>query len=212
VRWFRARIPMTDAQMQEIDADIRKYAWTVANCTQADVVTQVYEALDSAIANGTTVDEFKKTIGEQLEQSWGGEDPGQLETIFRTNVQSAYNAGRYEQQTDPVILHARPYWQFDAIEDDRTSDICSELDHTVLAADDDFWDEHQPPLHFNCRSTVVALSADEADEAGVSEDAPETPAADGFGDAPELSSGDWEPDPKDYPSEIASVLRSKLDF
>lgn len=210
VQWFRSRIPMTEAEYQELSEEIQERAFKVSAVAQADLVTQVYDALDSAIADGTTFEEFKEKVGAALEESWGGEMPGRLETIFRTNVQSAYGAGRYAQQTDPVVMHRRPVWQFSAIEDDRTSDICGDLDGTTLDADDPFWDTHQPPLHFNCRSTVIALTQEEGDEEGIDSHAPEVAPDDGFGDKPDVPAGDWEPDLKDYPHSIGEVLREKL--
>lgn len=71
-------------------------------------------------------------------------------TIFRTNVQSAYNAGAYQQRNDPAVRKRRPFWQFRAIQDARTSDLCRPLDGIVRPADDPWWKTHTPPLHHQC--------------------------------------------------------------
>ena len=36
---------------------------------------------------------------------------GQAGLIFRTNIQTAYNVGHYEQMTDPGVMKLRPVWQ-----------------------------------------------------------------------------------------------------
>jgi len=198
---FRKRVPLTEEEYESILEEERVRAFTVAGAAQADLVTQVYEAIDSAIEQGTTFEEFKDQVGDALESAWGGEIPGRLETIFRTNVQTAYSHGRYKIMTSKAVKEARPYWRAEVVDDDRTSDICEELIGVVLPADDPFWDDHIPPLHFNCRTVLSPLSAEEAADEGVAEEEPDTDADEGFGGTPDED--DWEPDAEDYPAEIA---------
>ena len=47
--------------------------------------------------------------------------------------------------------------QFDAILDDRTTELCKSLDGVIRPVDDAFWDQYYPPNHFNCRSDVRQL-------------------------------------------------------
>jgi SPP1 gp7 family putative phage head morphogenesis protein len=205
VAWFRERVPLTSQEWAKLTAEARARAFTVANVTQLDVVTEAWRALDAAIAQGTTFADFKATVGEDLAAAWGGEDATRLETIFRTNVQLAYNAGRYQQQTDPDVLDARPFWRFSAVLDSRTSRICSPLHGTTMPAAHPWWSNHQPPLHFNCRSTVISLTEEQAKTAGVTDEAPDVEPQDGFGNllAP------YEPDLSDRPAALASAYEAK---
>lgn len=152
IRAFRARVPMTKDEWDDLDEAEREYSFTVAGAAQADLVTDVYEAVGRAIEDGTDFDDFKGAIGDSLEESWGGEEPGRLDTIFRNGVQGAYNAGRYEAATAPTVKAERPYWRFDAILDkDTTEDICRPIAeaHVILSADHPWWQGHYPPLHYN---------------------------------------------------------------
>lgn len=65
--------------------------------------------------------------------------------------------------------------------DADTTEVCLAAHGTVLPADDSWWDEHAPPLHFNCRSTVETLSPEEAEEHGITENPTELKAQEGFG-------------------------------
>lgn len=47
-----------------------------------------------------------------------------------------------------------PYLEFDATLDNRTTDVCIALDGTRLPVDDEFWDIHALPLHWNERSII----------------------------------------------------------
>jgi SPP1 gp7 family putative phage head morphogenesis protein len=48
--------------------------------------------------------------------------------------------------------------RFDAINDDRTSAVCRELDGVVRPVDDAFWQVYYPPNHWGCRSDVAQES------------------------------------------------------
>lgn len=210
IKLFRARVPMTKKEWAQLDDEARQRAFTVARVAQADVLAQTWEAIDRAIENGTTFEDFVADAGDQLEASWGTEIPGRLETIFRTNVMGAYNAGRMELITDPAVMEDRPFWRFDAINDSRISDFCEPLDGKVMAADDPFWASHTPPLHFNCRSVITPLTPEEAQEAGLTEKAPSVEAADGFGAMPS-GLGDYEPDLAAYPEGIRDRVGESFD-
>lgn len=209
IRAFRKRIPMTDPEFRQLEAGERRRAFWVAGVTQARAVQQVFSAIDRAIADGTTLEDFKTEAGAQLAESWGGEDAPKMETIFRTNVMSAYNGGRHEVLSHPAVKKARPYLRFDAVTDSRISPICEALDGTVLPADDPFWRNHTPPLHFACRSVLVPLDVNEAEDEGISEKAPEVDADEGFGRPPEPS--DAEPDLSSFDPDIRRVLRARFE-
>ena len=51
---FLKRVPMTSDEYDQLEAAEQEFAFTVANVAQADLVADVYEALQSAIAEGTT--------------------------------------------------------------------------------------------------------------------------------------------------------------
>lgn len=119
---------------------------------------------------------------------WGAPNAARLETIFRTNVQAAYNAGRFAELSRPAMRAVRPFWKYVAILDGRTTATCAPLQGTVRPHDDDFWRTHWPPLHFNCRSTVVSLSRAEAARAGGATPVPKAAApGEGFGTRPALA-------------------------
>jgi SPP1 gp7 family putative phage head morphogenesis protein len=205
VKDFRRRVPMTDPAWRKLEASERRRAFWVATVAQARLVQQALDAVDRAIRDGRTLDNFKAEVGPQLAEAWGRDDPAHLENVFRTNVMSAYNGGRYEILTDPVVMEARPFLRFDAVGDSRTSEICEELDGTVLPADDAFWATHTPPLHHQCRSVLTPLTAEEAADEGIDRAAPAVAPDDGFGQprTPEPSLEGLDP-------ELVRLLRERL--
>lgn len=211
---FRRKDPITDDEIDTLTEVERERAFWVAGVAEADMVQQVYDAIDSAIENGTTLEDFKAACGQGLEDAWGDEKAYRVDTIFRTNLGDAYSAGRYESMTAPEILEARPYWTYRVIEDQSTSDVCQELDdeHIVLPADDPFFARRHPPLHHSCRTEIAPLTPEEAEAEGLTDGAPkmENEPDEGFGAAPSVRGEDWAPDPDNYSADVGDVLRERM--
>lgn len=211
LRWFRARVPMTEAVFARLTAEARQRAFTLAGAAQLSVVSEVWRALDTALASGASLADFKRTVAPALLDAWQGSarnPSARMELIFRNATQRAAVHGRIEQLRDPAVARSRPYWMFDAVGDARTSEVCKALDGTVLLATDPFWQTHTPPCHHACRSTIRGLRASDAKARGVTEKAPETAAQDGFGALP--GAEEWQPREGDYPPEVWAAHREGL--
>ena len=172
-----------------LDDRAKKRAFSVAGVTKANVLGDAWRAIDRALEKGTTFEDFQAEIGPALERSWGGSVGGpswRMETIFRTNVQSAYSAGRYQVTMDPDIVQLRPFRMFDAVMDSRVSAVCEACDGVTLPVDHPWWSGHVPPCHHACRSGFISLSKAQADRQGVTKKVPETAASEGFGSPPDL--------------------------
>lgn len=207
---LRRRVPMTDDAFSALEQQELEFAFTVADVAQLDVVLDVYEAIQSAVADGTTFEDFKAEVGEKLEAAWGEEDGARLETVFRTNVQTSYNGGRYEAAQR--VKEDRPYWRFDGPDDTSTSDICRPCIGVVLAADHPWWQTHYSPLHHRCRHRVSTLTQAQAEREGITAHPPSVDVPSGFGLAPTGGGGSsWEPDPAEYPDAIRAALEDRLD-
>lgn len=210
IEWFDDRFPLTQELKDSLGKYAGKRAWTVAGVAQLDVVLEVFDSIRSALSEGTSLADWKRDIRKRVGDRWGSKTSARLDTIFRTNVQTAYNRGRWQQMKDPDVVDVRPYWMYDAILDDRRTPICKSLSTpkpVVLPQDDPFWDSHVPPLHFQCRSSLRALTAESAKRRGITGKAPDEKVPEGFGNAP--TEEDWKPDPDKYPSELFEIFEEK---
>jgi hypothetical protein len=196
---------MTDEAFTMLSNAEQDHAFRVASVAQADLVNDVFSALDSALVEGDFA-VFKKRVGKQLADAWGGADALRLDTVFDTNVQSAFSAGRYRQMVDPAILRARPIWRMRVVEDGRTSKYCKPVDHVTEGAESAYWDHNYPMRHYRCRSYVETLSP----ETPVDASPPTTPPAPGFGGRPPSVGTDWRPDLSSYPEAIAAELAKRI--
>lgn len=148
-------------------------AFTVAKCTRLDVLTSIRGAVDDALKQGLTEEQFIKQLTPTLQKlGWWGKQviidesgqaqnitlgtPYRLKTIYQTNTRTAYAAGRYAQMMSDADLY--PYWQYVAVLDSHTRLAHAELNNMIFRYDDLFWQTHYPPNDWNCRCRVRAVS------------------------------------------------------
>ena len=190
VKYMSSKVPMTRKEYKQLDDKLRFRAFTASRLSQIDAIEKVRKHLVKSIANGGTLTEFQTQEGIEAALKVSGfskESPWYWETVYRTNIQTAYNTGRLMQyEKNPPL-----YLEFIGIDDSRqTQDICKPRSGIILPYKDSWWNDNYPPLHFNCRSTVRAIYKEEADIRGISpSDIPQLDDVDtGFGKNP-LKSG-----------------------
>ncbi|MCW3835979.1 phage minor head protein [Sphingomonas canadensis] len=175
VAFFRQKGYRIGFNWQDVWQGEHARAFTVAKAMQRDLLEDIREQVDRAIAEGIGFDEFVSTLRPKLEaRGWWGRkrmiDPGtgraemvqlgsvrRLRTIFDTNLRTAYAAGKWEriQRTKAAL----PYLEYSSMEDGRVRPEHDAWDGTILPVDDPWWDTHYPPCDWNCRCTAVQRSA-----------------------------------------------------
>lgn len=175
VDYFKERVPVTANQFYKIAEQYRGLAFTVSGYTKAQILKRFYDEILAALEDGNPFTEFRSNMNSFLEsEGYEGLTPLQADNIFRTNIQTAYNVGHYEQMSDPDVVALRPYWQYDAVNDAHTRPSHLAMDGKVFPADSPVWDTWYPPNGFRCRCTVRSLSKRQVEKRGlkVEEDTP----------------------------------------
>lgn len=163
IRIAGSRKAVTPKDYRTLSAHVKQQAFTVGRLTQLDMVKKAKDVYLKALSEEKVGDigQFIRDMGAVTPDASGW--AGYYQMVYRTNIQSDYNAAKaWSLQEDPP-----EFLQFVAIEDERTSDICSARAGVVLPYDDTFWDNNWPPLHYNCRSTVRSVDAAEAEAMGI---------------------------------------------
>jgi SPP1 gp7 family putative phage head morphogenesis protein len=190
IEWARRRgIELPQAFYNELSAESRWLSFTVSGLSSLDQIQHVLDALTRTLEDGKTFADWKAEV--IADPSLLSLPKGRLSTIFRTNTQSAYEAGRWEQFERNKSR--RGYLLFDAINDGRTTAVCRHLDGIIRPVDDPLWDRYAPLNHFNCRSTLISLTEEQARSRsgqkggktyGLNQPEPTEPPADGFDGSP----------------------------
>jgi SPP1 gp7 family putative phage head morphogenesis protein len=207
IAWFRSQFPVTGELLNELGSFAGPRAWTVAGVTELDVLTDVHKAIDKAIEQGTSFEDFRRDVKAKLFAQWGKKDSARLETVFRTNVQQSYNRGRWVQMTDPDVVALRPFWMYDAVLDSRSSKICPPRDGITRPHDDPYWKANYPPLHHRCRGSVRTLTERQAKKQK-KKPVPEVEPSKGFGASPD-EAAEWRPDKAKYPADLWNRFEKK---
>lgn len=159
IDFLKGTVPLHKGEWEALEKPLRFRAFTVARLAELDHIEKVRQTLVTALEKGDGFQEKWATLRETLKTR--GEDiaPGYFETVYRTNVQTAYNAGRLMQYQD----NPPRAWELLVIEDGRTSDTCKGIASLIgngraLPANHPFWKKYGfPPYHFNCRTTFRAV-------------------------------------------------------
>jgi SPP1 gp7 family putative phage head morphogenesis protein len=173
IEYFRSRGMRIAGDWKSVAAAVRAGSFSVAGVMKAQVLEDIRAALQEALDSGQTYDDFKRGLVPKLQAAgwWGrwphdtetgeilpgkGIKPRRLETIFRTNLQGAYMAGRYKGMVEASDSH--PYWMYSAVLDDRTRPRHRSLNGRVFRWNDPIWQVIYPPNGYNCRCRVRPLS------------------------------------------------------
>jgi len=173
IRYFQEKGYAFTWDWQEMWQDAHAKAFTVAKVTQLDILEDIRGAVQKALDEGTTLRDFQKNLTPILQAKgwWGKQElmgatgavqevqlgsPRRLKTIYRTNLQTSFMAGRWKEQVENA--DDRPYLQYVAVMDRRTRPSHARLHGRVYRYDDPFWKAFYPPNGWGCRCRTRALS------------------------------------------------------
>ncbi|MDE5898007.1 MAG: phage head morphogenesis protein [Treponemataceae bacterium] len=192
VEYLRKRSVLSKIDYDRLSAKLRFRAFTASRIADGDLLRRINGELVRAVEDGGGLKQFlRMTKDELLDKVGMGPSSGWYwETVYRTNAQTAYNAGRAMgfEKDPPLAL------ELVAIDDARTSDICRPFAEkpVVLPYGDPFWQGHWPPLHLNCRSTIRGIYDPAELPEGWRKPSAADPAMEGFGAYPLDGSSWWE--------------------
>lgn len=184
IRFFAGKVSVGTTRWDDVWQAAHSRAFMVAGVQADDVLGGVRAALDKALAEGTTLAQFRRDL-KPLMQRLGWEEKGRgyaawrTRLVYETNLRGAYAAGQYEQQTDPDVLPLVPIWRYrhSGAKDARPEHL--RWDGLTLRHDDPWWASHYPPNGWGCGCWVEPMTEAQAARDG------------GLGSAPEILRRRW---------------------
>ena len=179
IAYFRSKGRTVSWSWRDMSEEAHAVAFTVAKSASYDVLGDLQDAVGRALAEGQTFREFasQDLVDTLRRKGWWGTVTGEgrervrlgsmsrLRTIYRTNMKASMAAARYGAQWEN--REARPIWVYDAIEDSLTRPSHLALDGLAYYADDPIWRTLYPPNGYNCRCSVRAFTARDAEKRGI---------------------------------------------
>lgn len=142
----------------EMEYARQKYFW-IKKVTDVNVTEKIFKQMSNTLENGGTFKEWKKDVDNILSQSGLTLNEGYLKTVFRTNMNHAYNAGIYMKMDK--YKERYPYYQYCGTLDGREQEHTRELNGKIFKIGTPEADKYFPPNGFNCRCYTISLTADE---------------------------------------------------
>lgn len=158
-------------------------AFTVAKVTQLDLLQDIRAAVDAALKDGTTLQQFQKNLTPTLQaKGWWGRQPmtdpltgetrdvqlgspRRLKTIYDTNLRTAHSEGQW--QRIQASKAAFPFLQYDGANSENPRLQHKAWDGMVLPVDDPFWQSHMPVKEWGCKCRVIAMTASQVARRGL---------------------------------------------
>jgi hypothetical protein len=167
---FRLRLGdlVPTSRWDDISRHQHDRAFMVAGALKADLLADLAAAVDKAISQGTTLDEFRRDFRALVEKNgwhgWTGEGTAKGEAwrtkvIYRTNLATSYAAGRRAQ----LVEGDYAFWVYrhGGSLEPRLHHLA--WDGVALPPDHPFWATHSPPNGWGCSCRVFGARS----EAGI---------------------------------------------
>ncbi len=135
-----------------------------ARAAEDTVTRQAQEVLARVFREGLTEEESIRELRTAVDRVRTETEPwtsAYARVAIRTNITSAVTAGRFRQARDPDIAAVMPAFRFDSIGDADTRSNHGAADGLVFSVANPVWNRIAPPLGYNCRCQVVAVSVPE---------------------------------------------------
>ncbi|MFN4191824.1 MAG: phage minor head protein [Tabrizicola sp.] len=135
-------------------------AFVVAGAMKAELLADLAAAVDKAVADGRTLDEFRKDFRSIVERhgwhGWTGEGSAKGEAwrtkvIYKTNLATSYAAGRLAQLREGGFA----WWVYRHGASLEPREQHLSWDGLILEADHPFWTTHFPPNGWGCSCYVT---------------------------------------------------------
>jgi len=165
---------MTRAQFDALDNAARAKAFTVANVESTETLAKIRDALAENVADGTDLQAFREKVLSVVDEGTFL-SPAHLETVFRTNVQTAFSDGQMTVLQHPFVRSGFPYAAYEAIDDDRVRHnhlalmTCGIQGTNIYRIDDPVFLTFRPPWDFCDRCSWIPMTVRMAASKGISE-------------------------------------------
>lgn len=171
IKAFKSRVPVTRESWDRMVDKERRRAFTVANLARNDFVQVAQEVMTRAMEESWEKEDFTDALEQRfVEAGLSPLNPSHAETVFRTNINTAYADGRMGCFTQPAVMRARPFWEWSSIVDKTTRPSHADMHGVAMAASDPAWQLIAPPAGFNCRCTIAPIREEQAQEVVTGDD------------------------------------------
>lgn len=146
-----------DINPSDFEKIIRAESFKLVGDITSDILKRTENQILKGMKDGLSSGAISKLVMDDIKDH----TENHIKTTVRTKTTEVFNAARKTFfDNDPIAKQIVVAYQYSAILDTRTSEVCRSLDEKVfnVEKDADFLARITPPLHFNCRSVLVPIT------------------------------------------------------
>lgn len=154
------RLATTAAGVQEMYAT--RHAMAFARSTDLMVTRRVQRYIAGAALGGSTTEAAEAAIAKL-----GDWSTSYARTAYRTNLGTAYAAGRFRQATDPAVSRVFGAFEYSSAHDVDTRPNHEAASGLIAGTKDPCWNRFSPPMGYNCRCSLEFVDVFELRDRGL---------------------------------------------
>ena len=173
---LKSKIPTLTDDLDKIKGDAYKKAFTISDIAKKSLLADIQDSLVEALKDGKGFDEWRSDLFEHLQaKGWADKfeslnddeisvlgDSSRLKLIYDTNIRQAYAEANYEAG----INSNAEFIRYVAVLDERTRFSHASAHGLIFPIDNPWWEINYPPNGFNCRCSVMFLTAESMEARG----------------------------------------------
>lgn len=152
-------LPLTAAQVSALSTTMTSEIRRVLLLTKTQLEKRINTVLRNVRQSGVNKREAVKQIRSTIVNA--NVSTHQIETLYRTTTNMAYNAARWEANQDSVIQQMLWGYEYVTVGDNRVRDEHAVLDRVRYAKDNPIWNTIWPPSGWSCRCSTIEIYDDE---------------------------------------------------
>lgn len=159
IAFFRGKTNLSPEAFYALTEAARFKAFTVSVGTEETIVEAIREIVDMALAEGLSLREFQAQAASVLERAGvAAAEPWYWELVYVNNLQQSYQAGRWQQMTDPAVKAERPYIRYISARLPTSRPSHVEKHGLVYPQDHPFWSSWMPSNGHHCYCSTMSVS------------------------------------------------------
>ncbi len=189
IQWYLAKGYTFSWDWREVWQQAHTRSFTVAKVMKLDILQAIKKEVDKIFTEGNTFEEFQRNLEPTLKKlGWWGKvkakdvpgyvpspdidpdkivqlgSPRRLRTIYQTNINVGYNAGRWKSYIANAA--SRPLLKYNQIDRPTKRHSHTFFDQKIFYYNDPIWGIIAPPSDWNCGCYLTAHTLAEAEENG----------------------------------------------
>lgn len=171
--YFRRKLSIPTERWDDLWRGMHAHAVMFAGANQMQLVEDLRTTVEARIAGGGNLETFRAEFAQIVAKhgwSYNGSFGWRTRVIYETNLRQAYNAGRWQQLTDPDMRLLRPFLEYR--HNDKGTSLNPRPMHlswngTVLPVDHPWWRTHAPMNGWGCKCGLRSLTLREVQRRGL---------------------------------------------